>query len=650
MKTAIACAIGIAAVATAPPLRQVSRDGDRWTIAGTHQHVVVNAKDMSIAVDAGRARWVMVPSASGDLIVRRNGRDVTLRLADAATIDAVRYDTGFKSGVKVTLSGWRDTTGPIDLTMIVTVALEGANEELTFDVAANERDVAVRQVDWPGAVDAHDADDTVLNTGRGTLLPRAWPTAFNPVRPNLEANDTSEVESNNIESWSMPWWGFQKGPAAMMVLVETPDDAAYRFSHPAGGPTVIGPRWRASLGRFRYQRAGRFCFFEKGTYVDLAKRYRRYAIDTGLFVSLKEKALETPMLNSLIGTPQVRLDILRNLKTDSDRYDTKDASKNYRLVTYDERIAQLRALKAKGVDAFHVVLTGWPTLGYDRQHPDGWPPSPESGGWDGLKRFADAVHALKYLLSIHDQYRDYYTDAPSWDPQFAIHEEDAASPPHAFPGTRFGITKEGEIPFMRHWDGGKQSFLTPSMMLGHLQKNYDELFAHGVFPDGSYLDVFGYIPPDEDFSPEHPATRTDSMRARARCYTWVRAHLGLVGTEAAADWVVPYVDYSSPLRPPRAGIPVPLFDLVYHDAIITPFAPSDLRGFLNAGLPQVALADFDTAGERIRAMAALQKRLALLEMTQHEFLDATHRRERTTFADGTTVTVDWDANTYTIKP
>src|SRR5262249_24655281 len=111
----------------------------------------------------------------------------------------------------------------------------------------------------------------------------------------------------------------------------------------------------------------------------------------------------------------------------------------------------------------------------------GWPQSPESGGWDGLKRFADAVHALKYLLSIHDQYRDYYTDAPSWDPQFAIHEEDATSPPHAFPGTRFGITKEGEIPFMRHWDGGKQSFLTPSMMLGHLKKNYDELFAHGVF-------------------------------------------------------------------------------------------------------------------------------------------------------------------------
>ena len=36
----------------------------------------------------------------------------------------------------------------------------------------------------------------------------------------------------------------------MMVIVETPDDAAYTFSHPAGGPTSMGPSWRAQLGHF----------------------------------------------------------------------------------------------------------------------------------------------------------------------------------------------------------------------------------------------------------------------------------------------------------------------------------------------------------------------------------------------------------------
>jgi hypothetical protein len=37
-------------------------------------------------------------------------------------------------------------------------------------------------------------------------------------------------------------------------------------------------------------------------------------------------------------------------------------------------------------------------------------------------------------------------------------------------------------------------------------------------------------------------------------------------------------------------------------------------------------------------------------MTNHEFLDKARGKERTTFADGTTITVDWDANTIDIKP
>lgn len=49
-------------------------------------------------------------------------------------------------------------------------------------------------------------------------------------------------------------------------------------------------------------------------------------------------------------------------------------------------------------------------------------------------------------------------------------------------------------------------------------------------------------------------------------------------------------------------------------------------------------------------MAALHARIGLSEMTNHEFLDKNYRRERTTFADGTTVTVDRDAGTVEINP
>ena len=628
----------------------VTNAAGRWHIRGARTRVTLDPTTFAIEIDRESTHWSTVASSAGDLLVRRNGVDVPLRASSPGQMDVEEYDAGFKKGVRVALSKWHDRDGSaLDLEIFLTLALEGKDEDLTFDVAASEANTVVRQLDWPPAIDATDVDYTVLNNYRGLLLPRAWPSAYDPVRPDVASADTSVIESNLIESWSMPWWGFQKGPSAMMVIVETPDDAAYRFQHPAGGPTVIGPRWRASLGRFRYMRAGRMCFFTKGTYVDLAKRYRRYAIENGLFVSLKEKIARSAKVASLIGRPLTRLSILRNLKPDSDRYDAKDPAKNRTLTTYDERARELRDLRARSVDRLHVVLTGWPYLGYDRQHPDGLPPSPDAGGWDGLRRFAETVRELGYVFSFHDQYRDYYVDAPSYDPQFAIHEEDEATPPHAFPGTRFGISKEGAIPFMRHWDGGKQSFLSPRYMLGHLVKNYAALFDHGIHPDGSYLDVFGYVPPDEDFNPRHPTTRADSMRARAECYAWVRANLGLVGTEAAVDWVIPYVDYSSPLRPGRAGIPVPLFNLVYHDAILTPYAPTDLHGFLNGGVPQASLSDLEKTSDRVSAMAALNQRVALLEMTGHEFLDATHRRERTAFGDGTTVTVDWDAGTFKVS-
>ena len=641
----------------------VAQTGAMWTITGQKNRVVLNSADLALRIQAGPALWSLFSSKPGDLVVKAGGEEFALRLADAGKIAVVPYDTGFSTGVKLTLSDWKRSAQPqappLDLTLYLTIALEGRSEELVFTVAAKENAV-VRQLDWPAALDARRIDYTVLPNARGNLLPRDWPKEYHPIRKIAEmgqpaSNDSSDVQSNIIECWSMAWWGFQQGKSAMMLIVETPDDAAYQFDHPAGGPTVIGPRWRAQLGRFGYLRSVRMCFVDDGNYVDLAKRYRRHAIETGQFVSLQEKIARSPAVRDLIGTPITRLGILQNYKPGSHRYDPKDPAKNYKLTTFDQRVQQLRDLKAKGIEHLHVCLTGWPYEGYDRQHPDELPPPPAAGGWDGMKRFAEACRELGYVLTFHDQYRDYYVDAPSYDPQFAVHEESAATPLLAFPGTRFGGFKEGAIPFLDHWDGGKQANLNSRFMLGHLKKNYLLLAAHGIKPDGIYLDVFGYVPPDEDFHPEHPTTRTQALRDRVDCYNWTRTQLGIVGTEAGCDWTVPYADITSPIGPGKC-VPVPLFNLVYHDAMIVPYRTNDLNnilhGLLNGGVPQTFNFDTEITNNLplVRTMAALHHRLALLEMTKHEFLDAARRKERSTFADGTTVTVDWDAQTYAISP
>jgi hypothetical protein len=502
----------------------------------------------------------------------------------------------------------------------------------------------------------------LLSNGRGTLLPRNWPKEYYPIRSitpegRIAATDHSVLQSHVIESWSMSWWGFQKGTSAMMLIVETPDDASYQFKHPAGGPTVIGPRWRAQLGRFGYSRSVRMAFVENGNYVELTKRYRRYVMELGLFVSLKEKIARTPLVNDLIGTPQTRISILRNRSVDSDRYDTKDQSQNYNLTTFEERAQNVRDLKSKGFERALVYVSGWPRLGYDRQHPDPLPPPEKAGGWAGLKKLVDTCREVGYPVILHDQYRDYYLDAASYDPQFAVHEEDASLPPKQFPGSRFGDYKQGDLPMMRHWDGGKQGYLNARFQLGHLLKNYQLFFQNGIKTQGIYIDVIGYVPPDEDFNPEHPTTHTDAMRAQIAMLNWSRHNLGITATEAGADWTIPYVDVVNSSGGGSKAILVPLYNLVYHDAVIVSFGARDektlLQGLLFGGVPELPL-NITTISEKflnlMRLMMLLHKRVALLEMTRHEFLDANFKKERTTFADGTTVTVDWNTNAVKIEP
>jgi hypothetical protein len=668
------------------PAIDVSHEGRTWTIAGRKQRVTLNDTDLSTTIQAaGGVAWKMVPSGAHDLLVRVGHDESWLRLADAGSIKIVPYRTGFKSGVKITLGDFHrgspgasgagtsgagtpsspsaspSESGPLDLRLVLTMALEGGDEDLTYEVTAVEGAAAtVRELHWPTAMEGRDVDATVLSNDDGMLLPRDWPKAYEPI--HRAKDDTSVIQSDLIESWSMSWWGFQKGPAAMIVIVETPDDAAYTFAHPAGGPTAIGPSWRAQLGRFSYLRSLRMAFLPKGNYVDLAKRYRRYVMDTGLFVSLKEKIARSQPVANLIGTPMVGTRVLRNVKKEGPRYDTKDPSKNYSLTTFADQVKRLRSLKAAGFDRLNVSLSGWPNQGYDRQHPDGLPPTPEGGGWEGMKAFFDACGELHFTCWLHDQYRDYYPDAPSYNTDFAVREEDATRQSTHFPGTRFHPHdwKEGDIPMMNYWDGGTQAYLNNRYMLGHVEKNYRLMAEHGIRPQGSYNDVFGYIPPDQDFNPEHPSTRTESMKYRAEVCSWVRRHLGIVGTEDGADWMMPYVDYvtSRDNRNPGSGnddtgvgaIEVPLYELVYHDAIVTTYSPGKPRGFLHASAPSMSSQPAAADLAKIRRLAALHARVGLQEMVNHEFLDPARHRERTTFADGTTVTVDWQTNEVSITP
>lgn len=623
-----------------PPVA-VEKSGREWMIAGKHNRVSVNESDLRITVKSGSTTWSMMPSSEGELTVQVDTSLVKLRLADAGEIKVSPYETGFKTGIKVTLSSFNYQEESLDLVIQLFITLETSEDELVCEMVPLEGKNVVKELLWPKGFVPGSTDFTVLPYRQGVLLSGDWPHEV-----------TLRWHLTHTVGMYMPWWGHLKGNSAVLVLLETPDDAGCRFEHAAGGPTVIEPRWIHSLGKFRYPRKARLCFLENADYVDLAKRYRKYTIETGHFVSLKEKIARTPVLAKLIGSPVAHFGILVHILPESRYYNKENPEKNHHFTSFDRRAEQLGELSRKGIDKLYIHLDGWGYRGYDNLHPEYLPPSPEAGGWEGMKRLADTCDRLGYVFALHDQYRDYYLDAPSYNPRHTV------------------VYENGERPSWAIWLGGKQSLICQSLSPGFVARNHRALGDHGIKVRGSYLDVFACNPMDECYNPEHPVTRTECKNYRAQCFNLIRAWEGVVSSEEPVDWAIPYLDLvhhgpyalDSGSSGNAIGITIPLFNLVYHDAILVPWFTSDrayaipetdtgyMHGLMNAGMPYISLSPDEEEMEKVRTLCALHERVGLLEMTEHEFIDGNYRKHRTTFADGTTVTVNFDANTFEVSP
>lgn len=628
----------------APQIR-VSREGRTWRLAGRRTEVRLDLETLRLTVATGSGTWTTRPSFDGDLTIGdASGRSLgAFRLASAAGKSAAPYRDGVQAGIKVSLAGFRAPDGTaVEARLDLFAGLDGPDEDLVCRLLAEDGEARIRELLWPASFEAGSFDSTVVPFMQGMLLPRDWPRA-------VRLYDSMSYGRGLY----MPWWGFGRQGASVLVLLETPDDAGCRFDHPAGGPTSIDVRWVHSLGRWAYPRVVRFAFIDSGGYVGLAKRYRRSVVESGRFVSLREKIARNPLVGRLVGAPVVHTSILYHIQPQSSYYDKKDPAKNHQLVTFDERAKELEALAKLGVGRAYVHLDGWGRRGYDNLHPDILPPCPEAGGFEGMKRLADACDVLGFVFAVHDQYRDYYLDAASYNPRHAQ------------------VGENGRREFHATWYGGTQTYLCPSLAPGDVARNHRALLDHGVKLGGAYLDVFAVVPPDECYNPEHPVTRTECLRCRGACFDFVRSYGGVVSSEEPADWAVPKLDLvhhgpfaldPNPGSGPAMGIPVPLFDLVYHDAILLPWSlgkgawgiPETDLGFLHglahAGLPYLSIAPSAEELEQVRTMCALNARVGLVELVGHEFLDGSYRRQRFVYAGGTTVTIDLDAGTWAIIP
>jgi hypothetical protein len=204
-----------------------------------------------------------------------------------------------------------------------------------------------------------------------------------------------------------------------------------------------------------------------------------------------------------------------------------------------------------------------------------------------------------------------------------------------------------------------------------------------------FLDTTTATPWRECYSPDHPMTRTDSRKYKMALLEMVSGKYKLVcGSETGHDAAVPYVDYFEgmlslgPYRHPDAGrkmeriiddVPpavskfqvgwayrLPLWELVYHDCVVAHWYWGDYnnkmppiwdkRDLFNALYGTAPMFMFNKAFweknkprfvQSYRATSPVARATGYSEMTDHQFLSADRSVQRTTFANGVTVTVNF---------
>lgn len=616
-------------------------------------NITLNVSEQNkMSIQKNQSHWEESPDFEPYFVVRTNGTDVEFKFDQASSIEQKTVKNGCRIGIET-----RYTSFPFDkdFGFSTTWWLDNVTGDLICQLSPiSEANYQLKSIHWPGPIKFDQVCEqwyTVFNLRAGTLIPNNYSAPL-----DLESRWELEAGTFYTTSASMPWWGQVRNPEGYLYVAKTPFDAGYQFCHTPNGKTEISPVWHSQLGKIGYIREGFYRFYDICDYNTFCFDYRKYLEEIGEIRTLKEKIAANPTVAQLIGSSIVHTKIYTQIMPSSFYYNKEQ---NIQLVSFEKRAEQMEQLKKNGLSNAYLHLDGWIKEGYDNQHPDVYPPAPVAGGTDGMRDLTERVKKLGYLFGTHDQYRDYYHDAPSYDPYYSV------------------VDHNGQRPSCHWWAGGNQDYLCNRFCYDYVRRNFIWLADHGIHLDGSYLDVFSCVKLDECYHPEHPMTRMQSMEARRQCFAYVRSQGMIVSSEETIGWAAKDLDllhhaaYANQVipdpeelvgkvLPDSMGIPVPLFNLVFHDCLIIPwqtdpdkqYIPNHESGFLHALLNGgIAYVDIEASAEDIKRtepIRQLHKKVALEKMVRHEFL-GDWKHQRTTFSNGVRITVDFSTETYKIE-
>jgi hypothetical protein len=441
---------------------------------------------------------------------------------------------------------------------------------------------------------------------------------------------------------NMCWFGGLRGQSGYLALLpgEQCSDALISATEMSAAPM-----WLQRLGEWKGERRIRYQFVS-GNYVALAKAYSAWAQSHGLHRSLTDKLHDTPALAALTGGRLIsclQAEPAETARFYQDRLaapPTGNTPAPYRIYLTHRQAAQvLRELPAAGVPRALVVLRGWIRGGYDWSHPDIWPPDDRLGGLDDLR--ALSANGGPFTVALHDNYQDSYKHNPSW--------------PN-------GVNRTKQQRPMRggYWDGGQAYILSAAAGLTYARRNWK--MEQQLAPRAMYIDTTSAVQTYQSYEPGKLQYRTDDVANKASLLKFYKECGVVLGSEEGADFAVPYIDWCENRHERIAGESIPLWPLVFHDAVVSGrYTGSAWAGALAAGTEYppwlldmlwgyAALTELgpfeqrNNAYERMRATRQLDAWFSTIStdaMDTHAFLSSDGTLERTQFSSGRFIIVNF---------
>lgn len=412
----------------------------------------------------------------------------------------------------------------------------------------------------------------------------------------------------------------------------------------------IAPTWLKERGQWAQPRTIRYRFVA-GNYVTLARTYRDWAIEKGLHRDLKSKLVRTPALGNLTqgrlvsmveATPRHGKEYDENVMRPW-QGDPMLGSGPQVSFTHDQALECVHALPDAGVERALVVVRGWLPGGYDYSHPDVWPPEPKLGTIEDLKHLCDVSGG--FAVALHDNYQDIYMQSKSW--------------PHGVILERSGDRMPGG-----YWAGGQAYIVSARDGLEYGRRNWRSLEQLGLH--AYYVDTTSAVQMYQSYKPGDTLTRSQDLANKVEMLRFFKSQGVVLGSEEGADFAVPYLDWNENRHSRQPGESVPLWPLVFHDAVVASRYTADDDGAEWAGgmVPRGRypgwledmlwgyavmshIQDYAQRDAALHRMAEKQhvdawfRQISTADMFDHRFLTSDFSLEQTFFSNGQSILVNF---------